>query len=210
LAAQLFRARHGREPFVSLTVTAPDLGRPPSRFRRRLPADGEGPVVAELHVFTNGDRLLLHRDGAAREPVDAAPHTVVPLAGPFDLLEVHAARGGAEVTARWRRHGPAVGVVLAPGSSDPRPGRTVPIDVTVVDARGETARDWNGHVRIQASGPARLRPFTPSCEVLVARGEGRTYLTLGSEPGEVVVTAGSQGLAPGRVTLTVPDGPGDR
>lgn len=207
MAAELFRARHGSEPFAVLFVTAPDVVRPPSRFRRRLAAFGDGEPGSELHVFTNCDRLLLRRDGAELPETDAAAHTVIPLAGAFELLEVRCRRGDARVEARWRRHGSAVALVLAPGTSEPRPGETVPVEVTAVDSRGETARDWNGHVRLRVAGPARLRSFTAAGEALVARGEGRTYLTLSRTPGEVVVTAGARGLMPGRLVLAV--GPRD-
>jgi hypothetical protein len=71
----------------------------------------------------------------------------------------------------------------------------------ILDADGVPVRDWNGHVHLEAEGDARLRTYTDTNEVLMARGEGRAYLTLGSREGEVVVTAIAGGLAAGTATF---------
>jgi hypothetical protein len=62
-------------------------------------------------------------------------------------------------------------------------------------------RDWNGHVEVTIDGDAQLYPYTDSGEVLMARGEGRTYVEIGRSGGGFVIRAVANGLEAASVQL---------
>ncbi len=203
MAAELFRARHAKEPFVALFVTAPDRPRPRSRFRLDTPPAATPDLAAQLHVFTNCDRLRIVCDGTDVRELAALPHVVLALPGGAGEIVAEAVLGGRPASARWRRHGPAAAIRVTAERGRLGFGETVAIEIEVVDELGEPVRDWHGAVRLGCTGPARVRAFTAADEAELARGEGRTYLTTAWQPGEVVVTASADDLMPARVTLQV-------
>ncbi|MCD4751194.1 MAG: hypothetical protein K8R59_17610, partial [Thermoanaerobaculales bacterium] len=177
MAAELFRARHSAEPFVALFVTNATTEKLPSRFRQEIPCDEGGPPDRELHVLTNCDSIRIDRDGVGVGPFDGAIHYVVGLGGTFEELTVSGLREGVEIEEKWRQHGPASRVVVSASQAHFGSGRTVAVDLRVVDESGVPARDWNGPVRLEVEGPARLKAYTADDAALIARGEGRTYVT---------------------------------
>jgi hypothetical protein len=207
MAAELFRARYAEEPFVSLFDTAPGPETTPSRFRRDATAASSG-GDRELHVFTNCESVSLRRDGEPLVDLEGAIHFVVPIGDAFEEISAAGSRRGASIEARHRRHKGASRIKLVVHDGVLTPGKTITIDVAICDDDGATVRDWTGHVHLQAEGDARLRTYTDSDEVVMARGEGRAYLTLGSREGEFMITALAGGLAAGTATIRIaPPGP---
>jgi hypothetical protein len=84
---------------------------------------------------------------------------------------------------------------------DVPPGRVLPLDLTVLDRSGTPVRDWNGHVTVSVGGDARLFAYTEAGEVLMSRGEGRTYLGSGRDNGEFTIIASAPGLDDGVATV---------
>ena len=200
MAAELFRARHSREPFVALFVTGRGPERPPSRFRRdiNLEPDGEH----EIHIFSNCDRIDLVIEGAEPHQLEGAAHFVVTINAVPETVEAEASSGSTLVRSTWQRHGTANRIELNPGT-EPGSGRTLEIDINVVDSDGITARDFNGHCRLTIEGPARLHAYTEDDEAEVARGEGRTYVTCDAvEHGEIQLTATADDLDSGTTLIT--------
>ncbi len=202
MAAELFRARYAEEPMISLFDTAPGPATPPSRFRRDVPA-ARNRGDRELHVFTNCESVRLRRDGEPLIDLEGAIHFVVPIGDAFEEISAAGSRRGSNIEARHHRYGRASRIELVAHDGVFTPGRTITIDVAIFDDDGVTVRDWNEHVHLQAEGDARLHTYTDSGEVVMARGEGRAYLTLGSREGEVVVTAMAGGLAAGTATIHI-------
>jgi len=200
MAAELFRARHSREPFVALFVTGRGPDQPPSRFRQDIDLEAGGKHL--FHVFSNCDRVNLAIDGAAPHRLEGALHFVLATSAMPERLEATGISGSTTATSEWRRHKNGHRIELSP-RTEAVPGRTLEIDIDVVDADGVTARDFNGHCRLRLDGPAQLRAYTEDDEALIARGEGRTYVTCNAvEQGEVRLTASADGLESGTTQIT--------
>lgn len=199
MAAELFRARHATKPFVALFVTGKGPGRPKSRFRRDVDL---GPGSShEIHVFSNCDRVDLTIDGAKPHRLEGAVHFVLTAGAMPEALEATGISGSTTTRSDWRRHGTGHHVELK-ARGEASPGRTLEIDIDVVDSDGVTARGWNGHCRLALEGPARLRAFTEDREAEIARGEGRTYVTCDAvDRGEVRLTATADGLESGTALI---------
>ena len=90
---------------------------------------------------------------------------------------------------------------LTINDTTPSTGKIITVDLVFLDADGVQVRDWNGHVHLEAEGDARLRTYTDTNEVLMARGEGRAYLTLGDRAEEIVVTATADNLESGSLVI---------
>jgi beta-galactosidase len=202
MAAELFRARYAEAPFVSLVVTAPGPPAPATRFRKEVPLGG-GPADRgrELHVFTNCETVRLARGGAMVALLEGAIHYVLPVGADFGEVIATGSARGRIAQGSIRPHGPAQRIALTIPEGQAAPGRTVELDLTVLDAAGLRVADWRGQVRLAVEGRARLRTPGPRSLVEVARGEGRGYLTIGRRACEVMVTAHVDGLAPGSASL---------
>ena len=181
MAAELFRARYAAEPFISL-------------FRV------EGVDGAEVHAFSNCDRLDLIIGKQTPVEVEGEIHTVVPIDGPFTAVEAIGRCGGMTVCEELRPWGDATTVAITIDGDVP-PGRVLPLDLTVLDRSGTPVRDWNGHVTVSVGGDARLFAYTEAGEVLMSRGEGRTYLGSGRDTGEFTIIASAPGLDDGVATV---------
>jgi hypothetical protein len=184
MAAELFRARYAEEPFVSLFVI-------------------RVAEVCELHVFSNCGRVELTLDGDDFATLEGALHHRARIDAGFEEIRASGVRQGSPAEAVIRGWGEAACVGLTINDTTPSTGKTIAVDLVILDADGVRVRDWNGHVHLEAEGDARLRTYTDTNEVLMARGEGRAYLTLGSREGEVVVTAMAGGLAAGTATFRI-------
>jgi hypothetical protein len=182
MAAELFRARYAAEPFVSLYITGT--------------ADDR-----ELHVFSNCEHIRLERDGAPAVELDGELHHVVSLQGPLTGVRAEATRNGVTVSNELKAWSDAVAVAINVDEVEAKPGRTVAVNLLVSDDMGTPVRDWNGHIKIFVDGNARLLPYTNTGEVLVARGEGRSYLEIGRSGSEFVIHAATNGLEPASVKL---------
>jgi len=192
MAAELFRARHGREPFVTLFVTGPGPERPPSRFRRDIDLEPDG--NHEIHVFSNCDPVDLVIDGTEPHRLEGAVHFVVTVGDLPKFVEAEGVSGSTIVQSTWRRHGPAHRIELKP-RTEATPGRTLEVNIETLDSNGVIARDFNGQCRLEIEGPGSLRAYTEADEAEIARGEGRTYVTCSAvEHGEVLLTAAADGL----------------
>ncbi len=200
MAAELFRARHSREPFVALFVTGRGPDQPPSRFRQDIDLEPGGNHL--IHIFSNCDRVDLTIDGAAPNRLEGALHFVLATGTVPERLEATGTFGSTTATSAWRRHGNGHRIELKP-RAEAGPGRTLEINLDVIDSAGITARDFNGHCRLTIEGPAQLRAYTEDDEALIARGEGRTYVTCDAvEHGEVQLTASAEGLKSGSTLIT--------
>ncbi len=205
MAAELFRARHSQEPFVALFVTGPGPEGQPSRFRQDIDLEPSG--NHEIHVFSNCDSVDLTIDGTTLCRLEGAVHFVVPLCDLPETVEAEGVSGSTVVRSTWRRHGPARSIELKP-RAEATPGRTLEIDIDIVDSGGVTAREWNGQCRLEIEGPGRLRAFTEANEAEIARGEGRTYITCDAvDRGEVLLTATAKGLESGTTLISWSNNP---
>jgi len=214
MAAELFRARYGSEPFIALFITPPGPEAPPSRFRRVLVPESSSEGDRELHVFTNCESVRLQRDGENLAVLEGAIHFVVALDRDFEEISAEGTRHGTKRRRSIHRHRQAARVAVAIAEEAAEPGRTLAVDLTIRDAAGAVVRDWNGHVRLEIVGSARLHAYTADNEALIARGEGRAYLTTSTPEGEVLVAVTADGLEPGSATVRVTpsdrSAPGDR
>lgn len=199
MAAELFRARHSRQPFVAMFVTGQDPDRIPSRFRREMAIGTTGDH--EIHVFSNCEQVTVSIDGAEACTLDGAIHWIVAVDSVPRIIEAQASRHSVDVRSTWQSSGPACRVELHPRAVA-SPGGTIEIDLQVVDSEGVTARDFNGRCRLVLDGPARLNAFTEANEAEIARGEGRTYITCETvDRGEIHITATAEGLESGTALI---------
>jgi beta-galactosidase len=182
MAAELFRARYAKEPFVSLFVTG-------------------DPDADELHVFSNCDQVGIDVDGKPTVELRKKTHHVVSLDGPFAVVRAEGALGDVTLHEELRSHGDAKTVAVSVDDNPP-PGETIAVDLAILDASGIPVLDWNGHVMVSIEGDARLFAYTDRGEVSMSRGEGRAYVELGRSGGEVVIRASANGLEPGSTTIT--------
>ena len=178
MAAELFRARYAEEPFISLFVT-------------RSTDAGED---RELHVFSNCGWIELGIDGEPFATLEGALHHRARIDGGFEEIRANGVRQGLPAEAVIRRWGEATSVGLTINDTTPSIGETRTVDLVILDADGVRVRDWNGHVHLETEGDARLRTYTDTDQVVMARGEGRAYLTLGHRAEEIVVTATADNL----------------
>ena len=184
MAAELFRARYSCEPFVSLFLT----GRAGEK---------------RIHIFTNCELVRLTRDDEPVIELEGAVHHVVDLEGGFTAVKAEGVRAGVTVRNELRAWGEAAVVMFSIDEAEVAPGRTVAVDLTICDGAGIPVQDWNGHIQVEAEGDARILAYTDAGEVLMARGEGRAYLGLGRDGGEIVITAGADGLSSGTAIIHV-------
>jgi len=199
MAAELFRARYSKRPFVSLHITEPGPHSPPNRFRAEHRVDGDGRAPLELHAFTNCETLRVARDGSMLAVLEGAIHHVFPLFGSFEEIIATGSRDGTVVQDRVRSHGEARRIHLrtAVGSSHP----TVELDVEIHDDSSTVVRSWNGAIRMTVDGPGRCHTFNDDREVQLARGVGRAYVSIDGDHEAVVVTAAADGLSPAFLSL---------
>jgi hypothetical protein len=202
MAAELFRARYSKRPFVSLHITAPGPQTAATRFRIEHRTDGDGRAPLELHAFTNCETLRVARDGSMLAVLEGAIHHVLPLFGPFEEIIATGSQDGTVVQDRVRPHGEAQRVHLrtAAGSAHP----TVELDVEIHDDSSTVVKNWYGAVRVGVEGLGRCHPYNKDYEVVVARGVGRAYVTIDGSHEAVVVTATATGLSPGILSLHSP------
>jgi beta-galactosidase len=182
MAAELFRARYAADPFISLFLAGDDTAR-------------------KLHIFTNCRELRLARDDTPPVLLGDAIHHNVPLTEAFDCITVSGKRNGHTIREELVMWGAATTVAIEPADA-PRPGITIPVDLTAVDRNSNPVLDWNGTLQVDATGDARIYSFTDSGEVEVARGKGRAYLALGVQ-GEVLVSASAEGLATATASMKI-------
>lgn len=199
MAAELFRARYSKRPFVSLHITEPGPHVPPTRFRIEHRVDGDGRAPHELHVFTNCETVRVARDGSMLPVLEGAIHHVLPLFGSFEEIIATGSQDGTVVQDRVRRHGEAQRIHLRTAVGSPHP--TVELDVEIHDDASTVVRNWNGAIRVTVEGPGRCHTFNDSHEVRVARGVGRAFVTIAGNHDAVVVTATAPGLSPGILSL---------
>ena len=183
IAAEFFRARYAEEPFVSLFITGTGDDR-------------------DFHIFSNCERIVLTRDGLPPVDLDAAPHHVVALNGDFTGVRAEGVRGKNTVRCELRSWSEAATVAISIEEPETAAGRISAVDFTIYDDAGSPVRDWNGHVKVSIEGDARLFAYNEAGEVLMARGEGRTYLQVGPSGQEVVVSATAEGLEPGSLKFS--------
>ena len=203
MAAELFRARYGGEPFIALFITPPGPKAASSRFRRVLVPEGSTEGDCELHIFTNCDLVKLQRDGEDLAVLEGAIHFVVVFNRDFEEISAEGTRNGTRRRRSINRHRQAARVAVAIEENEAEPRRTLAVNLSIRDAAGEVVPDWNGHVRLDTRGPARLHAYTADNEALIARGEGRAYLTTSTPEGEVLVAATADGLEPGGATVRI-------
>jgi hypothetical protein len=182
MAAELFRARYAEEPFVSLFVI-------------------RVAEVCELHVFSNCGRVELTLDGDAFATLEGALHHRARIDGGFEEIRASGVRQGSPAEAVIRGWGEAASVGLTINDTTPSTGEILTVDLVILDADGVRVRDWNGFVHLEAEGDARLRTYTDTNEVVMARGEGRAYLTRGDRAEEIVVTATADNLESGSLVI---------
>ena len=109
--------------------------------------------------------------------------------------------GGVTVFEELRGWGKAETVEFTIDEADATAGQTVAVDLTICDDTGTPVRDWNGNIKVDVDGDARLFRFNDAGEVLVARGDGRAYLEVGPSGGEIVIHATADGLESGTITI---------
>jgi hypothetical protein len=181
MAAEFFRARYAKDPFVSLFVTG-------------------AANAGELHVFSNCDRVRLTVEGEPTIELEGQIHAAMILTAPFAGAKADGFLGGVTVHEELRSWGDSKTIAVSVG--DAQPGETIAVDLAIRDASGVLVRDWNGHVTISVEGNARLFAYTDKGEVLMSRGEGRAYVQMGRSGEEVVIHAAANGLEPASKTIS--------
>jgi beta-galactosidase len=182
MAAEMFRARYAKKPFISLIPTGVHRER-------------------QLHVFTNCRGLRLSIDDAPSVELGIGLHHTVPVAEEFTRITVEGERNEhrvVEVLKMWREASTLTLDVCDPASA----GTTIAVDLSVVDGNGNPVRDWNGTVETAVDGDARLLSFNDGDEVLAARGQARIYVEIGRSGAEFAIRAGAAGLEPATTTVT--------
>jgi beta-galactosidase len=202
MAADLFRARYAKRPFVSLHITAPGPQATPTRFRIEHRVEGDGRAPVELHAFTNCETLRVARDGSMLAVLEGAIHHVLPLFGTFAEIIATGSRDGTVVQDSARRYGEAQRIHLRTPTGTAHP--TVELDVEIHDDASSVVKNWNGAVRVTVEGPGRCHAYNLDHDVVVARGLGRAYVTIDGGHEAVVVTATATGLSPGILSLHGP------
>jgi len=144
----------------------------------------------------------LTRDDEPAGEFEGSLHHVVDLEGSFTQISVEGEQRGRTVRETLRSWGMAATVRIETDTGEIASETTVPIDLTVIDENGTPVRDWNGHVRVTVEGDARILPYTDAGEVLIARGEGRTYLQLGRTEGQVTIRATADALEPAMMAIS--------
>ena len=201
MAAELFRARYSRRPFVSLFITAQSFAAPPSSFRKEhFPLITGGGLF--LHVFSNCDSVRLSQSGAFLALLEGALHHVVEIDSRHTEVIATGSRAGKMVQTCCRAHGEAARIeVTVPG--DPiEPGRTIEVDLSVRDGGGLPVRNWNGLVHLEVNSGGKLHCFTDNETVELSRGQGRTYFTPDGTGEQAVILASADGLISGSVTIS--------
>jgi beta-galactosidase len=181
MAAELFRARYAEKPFISLFVTG-------------------GAETHDLHVFSNCEEVRLAVDDRPPTELERAVHSVVHLEAPFTVVKAEGTHGGVSVheeVCAWAD--PAA--VTIDVADEVLPGRIITVDLSILDASGTPVRDWNGHATVSIEGDARLLAYTEPGEVLLSRGEGRTYVQVGRSGEASVIRAFADGLEPGSMFI---------
>jgi hypothetical protein len=183
MAAELFRARYSTAPFVSLFVTNGRAGR-------------------QLHAFSNCRRLQADIDHKPAIDLEGALHHVVDLEEAFTEIVVEGDVDGETVRETLLAWENPARIAVTVDEGDLSPGRVVAVDLTVTDQTGMPVRDWNGHIRAAVEGDGELMTYTGDGDVLISRGQGRTYLRLGRSVGEIVIRATADGLEPAARTIS--------
>jgi beta-galactosidase len=185
MAAALFRAWFVDQPVLEIFG---DWGeRPPGE------PDGERTV----HVITNCRNVVLSLAGRTLAQWPEGPrHEVALEPAPGTVIEARGELGERVVVASLPWHGAARRIRLVPEAAtiDAGSRATVGFAVRIEDAEGHLVVAWNGLVRVELDGPARLRAFAPGGVVEVSRGTGRGFLTAAGEKGEVRLRAVADGL----------------
>jgi beta-galactosidase/beta-glucuronidase len=182
MAAELFRARYAEEPFVSLFVTDP-AGNP------------------DLHVFSNCERIRIESNDVETVNLEGAPHHIVKLDAGFTGVRAEGIRDGATVRNELHAWSKATTIAITIDETEPKPGQTIAVDLTICDDAGTPVRDWNGQVRAEIEGYGQLFSYTDAGEVEIARGEGRTYLQIGRSGEGIVIRAAGGGLESGSLRV---------
>jgi len=185
MAAELFRARYAREPFISLFVTRCEKGR-------------------QLNIFSNCSTIRLMPTGGSILDLDGRRHHQLPYDEGWTDLRLEGSRNGTKVIHDHRPPGAATAIGIGIDEDEIVPGRLIAVDLDTRDADNLPADDWSGHVEVAVDGDARLLPYSPAAEVLMARGEGRVYLEIGEAGGPIVITASADGLETASKTITPP------
>lgn len=188
MAAELFRARFSTRPFISPFLIA-------------------GSEERKLHIFTNCQRSRILRDGVALAELGQAWHHVIDLEEEFNQIVVEGELDGTTAVETIRSWGAAATLGLSFDQAEARPGRTIAIDISLLDGSGVPVRDWNGKAALSVEGNAQLLAFNKAGEVKVSKGEGRVYLRLGTGESDVLITAAAKGTSGGSTVVAMTDQP---
>lgn len=188
LSAQLFRARHDRQPFVALLAA---WGTAEPNLSRRV------------EIFSNCREVALYRGEELYETIEIelyARRLVEFKEAPLRLVGLHPS-GAAHATLE--PHGAAVGLRLRtelaalPAASRP----WARIEIEVVDERGVQVPSWLGESALSVDGPARAGHFKANGRVSVANGTGRAFIRATGDLGTATVRLEAPGLLPGDCSI---------
>jgi beta-galactosidase len=155
-----------------------------------------GQPEREIHVFSNCPDIALSIEGQPVMRLGGKPHSVARVQYRPAPLEAVAAGPAGTARCILPPHGACVGLAVEPErptapSSD---RETVAFLLRATDSEGCTVTDWSGLVPVHVSGPARLRAYTPSGEVMVSAGIGRGFVTGTGQPGTACIAPSGQDL----------------
>jgi beta-galactosidase len=188
-AADLFRARHTAQPFVSLHG---EWGDHPGAPARRL-----------VRLFTNCRRAELRLGSERVAEVDNRTHAEWEIDfHPADLVAV-GSDGSDRVEGRLPVHGEPVALGMTVEAIRDEAGAPRAIDLRVEDRNGNRIRCRGGSARVTLTGPGRLRTYAPEGEVEIVAGRGRCFFEPSGEPGCVELRATAPGLEPASATVLI-------
>lgn len=201
MAADLFRARYAREPFISLHILQTRRGSPATRFRTEIADPLGGRSSHRLHIFSNCGDLRILQSSQPLASLEATIHTIIPIDPSRGGIEVEGVRDGIAVGARWDPPGEPVAIRVLRADPQRFRGPVIPLDLRIVDSVGRITTSWNGQVRVHTDGGVRALTFTAAGDVLVSRGEGRFYVEIDPANIRPAVAAEAAGLASAELAL---------
>ena len=201
MAAELYRARYSRDPFVTLFLARTRFDAEHSRFRKEIENPIPAPDSEWLHVFSNCERIRIDQAESFLATLEGALHYTLPVK--IDRGELSAVgQLGSKVSSQiLSPHTEAARVELTYSNGAGPAGETTAIDISIIDSDGVLVRNWNGIVRVSADGGVRLHSYTSNSEVLITRGEGRIYATWLPGAEGAIITGRVDGLEGGRLHL---------
>ncbi|MDP6526403.1 MAG: glycoside hydrolase family 2 TIM barrel-domain containing protein [Kiritimatiellia bacterium] len=193
MSGAFLQAKFKQEPFIKVFV---DWSSPEDQSRK----DDDARTV---YVFTNCDTVEILLNG--RTVVSEPGKTVLTVDVQFEagVLVARGMRDDVAVSDRIESWSRAERIAVLPEQFEASCGNrdTVGIMVRVVDGAGRHVRCFSGVLQVSVNGPCIVKSYTENGEVLLAGGEGRSFVEGTGVAGDVSVTVAGRDLTYGSASL---------